>query len=97
MKNTTPLNRYGLVIRGTGRSMHVVWLIEQDETKVKYQAPNPWAFRAGDPRAGWSKPQTAPLSDLVSTANPAPVAIEVIEKTIGKPPAAMAGGKADGE
>jgi len=94
MKNPTPLNRYGLVIRGTGRCMSVVWLIEQDESKVKYQAPNPWAFREADPRAGWSKPQTAPLADLVSTANPAPVAIEVIEKTIGKPPAATTEGRA---
>ena len=81
-----PLNRYGFVIRGIGRMMSMVWLIERTAEKVRYQAPNPWAFRDGDARAGWSKPQNAPLKDLLEHEKTNEDVIKFIESKIGKPP-----------
>ncbi len=60
---------WGFVIRGTARQPALVWVIEVDGNKVRYEAPNPWALREGDKRAGWTKPQTADAKDLVFVGN----------------------------
>lgn len=76
-----------LLVAGTARTpTAVVVRCITAAGRVHYIKPNPWALRAGDGRAGWTKERTAKYEDLVLSAKPKRADIERYEAAIGMPP-----------
>lgn len=75
------------VRRGTADQAQLVWVIKRDGVRVRYEAPNSWALKAGDARAGWTKPtETRPEKfENVAGAEDGDK-IEQIVAAIGHPP-----------
>ncbi len=87
MSNYNKWPCWGTVIRGTARQPALVWVIEFEGNKVRYEAPNPWALRDGDKRAGWTKPQKANWFDVVELGGRGSLAlIDRYVRAIGLPP-----------
>lgn len=83
------------MVLGTARMRSAVFIRHvSSRGTVYYVKPNPWAFRDGDARAGWTREQAGHLGDVVMGHKPPPFEIAGIEARIGPPAGARAGARA---